>query len=213
MLRVGLTGGVACGKTAVARMLQARGAQVLLADKLAHELMIPGQPVYHRVVEHFGSSILNEDGTISRPKLAELAFPGKIQELNALVHPAVLEAEDRWMDEAGHRNPHAITVCEAALLIEAGGASRFDRLIAVTCSFEQKVKRFAHRAKVSLQAARSEVERRMAAQLPDEAKAARADIVIENDGTLQQLESKVEQVWQQLLSAERMISQSERANP
>ena len=133
MLRVGLTGGVACGKTTVAQMLRERGAYTLLADKLAHDLMRPGEAVYARVVECFGSGILNQDGSISRPKLAELAFAGRIQELNAIVHPAVLEAEDRWMEEMGRRDPAAIAVCEAALLYEAGGDRRFDRIIVVTC--------------------------------------------------------------------------------
>jgi dephospho-CoA kinase len=203
MLRVGLTGGVACGKTTVARMLRDRGARILLADKLAHDLMRPGEAVYTRVVERFGSGILNQDGGISRPKLAELAFAGRIQELNAIVHPAVLEAEDRWMDEMGRGDPMAITVCEAALLYEAGGHERFDRIIVVTCPLESKVRRFAQRAGITLEAARADVERRMRAQWPDEAKAARADYVIENSGALDDTEQQVEKVWQQLREARR----------
>jgi dephospho-CoA kinase len=203
MLRVGLTGGVACGKTTVAKMLRQRGAYILLADKLAHDLMRPGETVYAGVVERFGSGILNEDGTISRPKLAELAFAGRIQELNALVHPAVLEAEDRWMDEVGRGDPAAITVCEAALLYEAGGHGRFDRMIVVTCPFESKVRRFAQRVGITFEAARADVERRMRAQWPDEAKAARADYVIENSGALEDTERQVEKLWQQLREAGR----------
>jgi len=203
MLRVGLTGGVACGKTTVAKMLRERGAYILLADKLAHDLMRPGETVYAGVVERFGSGILNEDGTISRPKLAELAFAGRIQELNALVHPAVLEAEDRWMDEVGRGDPAAITVCEAALLYEAGGHGRFDRMIVVTCPFESKVRRFAQRVGITFEAARADVERRMRAQWPDEAKAARADYVIENSGALEDTERQVEKLWQQLREAGR----------
>jgi dephospho-CoA kinase len=203
MLRVGLTGGVACGKTTVAEMLRERGAYILLADKLAHDLMRPGETVYGRVVEHFGSGILNEDGSISRPKLAEVAFAGRIQELNAIVHPAVLEAEDRWMDEVGRRDPRAIAVCEAALLYEAGGHERFDRIIVVTCPFESKVRRFAQRAGIALEAARTDVERRMRAQWPDETKAARADYVIENSGALEDTTQQVGKVWQQLCEAER----------
>ena len=203
MLRVGLTGGVACGKTTVAKMLRQRGAYILLADKLAHDLMRPGEAVYAGVVERFGRGILNEDGTICRPKLAELAFAGRIQELNALVHPAVLEAEDRWMDEVGRRDPAAITVCEAALLYEAGGHQRFDRIIVVTCPFESKVRRFAQRVGITFEAARVDVERRMRAQWPDEAKAARADYVIENSGALEDTERQVEKVWQQLREAGR----------
>jgi len=203
MLRVGLTGGVACGKTTVAQMLHERGAYVLLADKLAHDLMRPGETVYTRVVERFGNGILNEDGSISRPKLAELAFAGRIQELNAIVHPAVLEAEDRWMDEVGRGDPAAITVCEAALLYEAGGHERFDRIIVVTCPLESKVRRFAQRVGITLDAARADVERRMRAQWPDEAKAARADYVIDNSGALEETNQQVERVWQQLHEAAR----------
>ena len=203
MLRVGLTGGVACGKTTVAQMLRERGAYVLLADKLAHDLMRPGEKVYASVVEHFGRGILNEDGSINRPKLAELAFAGRIQELNAIVHPAVLQAEDRWMHEAGRRDPRAITVCEAALLYEAGGHERFDRIIVVTCPLESKIRRFAQRVGITFEAARADVERRMSAQWPDEAKAARADYIIENFGPLEDTAQQVEKVWQQLRGAER----------
>ena len=203
MLRVGLTGGVACGKTTVARMLRERGAYILLADKLAHELMQPGETVYDRVVERFGRGILNEDGSISRPRLAELAFAGCIQELNALVHPAVLEAEDRWMDKVGLGDPVAIAVCEAALLYEAGGHERFDRIIVVTCPLESKIQRFAQRVGITFEAAHADVERRMRAQWSDEAKAARADYIIDNSGPLEDTARQVEKVWQQLREAER----------
>ena len=207
MLRVGLTGGVACGKTAVAEMLRARGAHILFADKLAHELMTPGKPVYASVVEHFGRDIVSADGSISRPKLAEKAFDGRIRELNELVHPAVLKAEDRWMDEVGRRDPHAITVCEAALLYEAGGADRFDRIIVVTCSAALKLERFARRLGIGPEQARPDLERRVKAQWPDEEKAARADYVIDNSGTLAATAVRIEQVWQQLLAAERQASE------
>ena len=207
MLRVGLTGGIACGKTVVAEMLRARGAHILFADKLAHELMTPGEPVYASVVEHFGRDILNVDGSISRPKLAQKAFAGRIKELNELVHPAVLEAEDRWMDEIGRREPHAITVCEAALLYEAGGAGRFDRIIVVACPAPRKLERFARRLGITPEQARADLERRMSAQWPDSEKAARADYVIDNSGALTATAVQVEQVWQQLLAAERQASQ------
>jgi dephospho-CoA kinase len=165
--------------------------------------MRPGEAVYTRVVEHFGIGILNEDRSISRPKLAELAFAGRIQELNAIVHPAVLEAEDRWMDEVGRSDPAAIAVCEAALLYEAGGHQRFDRIIVVTCPLESKIQRFAQRVGITLDAARADVERRMRAQWPDEAKAARADYVIENSGALEDTTQQVGKVWQQLRETER----------
>jgi dephospho-CoA kinase len=198
VLKVGLTGGVACGKSTIAAMFERRGAYVVRADEVAHELMEPGQSVYKAVVEQFGRGILNEDGTISRPKLAELAFAGRIGELNALVHPAVVKYQDEWMNELGRKDPHAIAIVEAALLVEAGAKSHFDELITVTCNFEQKVERFANRVGLTLDAARAEVERRMAAQLPDEAKAAAADFVIDNSKSLADAEEQVEAIWQEL---------------
>jgi dephospho-CoA kinase len=201
VLKVGLTGGVACGKSSVAAMFERRGAYVIRADEIAHKLMEPGEPVYEGVVKRFGQQILNADGTISRPKLAELAFAGRIQELNALVHPGVVKFQDEWMIEVGRKDPKAITIVEAALLVEAGARSHFDKLITVTCGFGQKVERFAERLKMPREAARAEVERRMAAQLPDEEKAAVADFVIDNSGSLTEAESQVEKIWQELRRA------------
>ena len=99
MLRVGLTGGVACGKSTVGQMLAARGARFLQADTLAHRLYAPGEPAYHAVVERFGREILNCNGEINRTRLANAAFPDRIGELNAIVHPAVVAAQNRWMAE------------------------------------------------------------------------------------------------------------------
>jgi dephospho-CoA kinase len=202
VLKVGLTGGVACGKSTIAAMFERRGAHVIRADEIAHKLMEPGQRVYDAVVERFGREILNPDGTISRPKLAELAFAGRIQELNELVHPAVVKFQDDWMVEIGRKDPQAITIVEAALLVEAGAKAHFDKLIAVTCGFEQKVERFGRRLQVATEDARAEVERRMAAQLPDEEKAAVADFVIDNSGRLPEAEKQVDEIWRVLRKAE-----------
>lgn len=202
MLRVGLTGGLACGKTTVAAMFAQRGAKVILADKIAHDLLDPGTDIHTKVVEAFGRGILNPDGTISRPKLANLAFTGRIQELNELIHPAVIRAQERWMDEVGERDPHAIAIVEAALMIEAGAHKRFDKLITVTCSFDEKIARIAERSHLDRDAARAEVERRVQAQLPDSEKAALADFVIENSGSVADLEARVDEVWRQLVEAE-----------
>ncbi len=198
MLRVGLTGGVACGKSTVGAMLAQRGAYFLQADTLAHQLYLPGAPVYDAVVHAFGDDILHSNGLINRTALANKAFPGRIAELNAIVHPAVIEAQNRWLRERAAEDPHGIAVLEAALLIEAGAAKDFDKIIVVTCSFEQKVEHYAHRAGVSLEAARREVERRSAAQFSDEQKAAHADYVIDNSGTLGETERQVERVWREI---------------
>ena len=127
--------------------------------------------------------------------MANLAFPGRIGELNAIVHPAVVEAQNRWMSEAEAADPGGIAVVEAALLIEAGAHKDFDHIIVVTCPFEQKVERYAQRAGVSLEVARGEVERRAAAQFSDEEKARAADFVIDNSGALEETERQVEEVW------------------
>jgi len=182
-------------------MLVARGARLIQADHIAHELMQPGQPVYEEVVRHFSRSILNPDGSVNRPKLAEAAFSPdqtgatRIGELNAIVHPAVIRHEDEWMEAEGRRDPRVIAVVEAALILEAGAADRFDRLIVVTCSEDQRMKRYAQRLKIDVEAARREVVRRMSAQLPDSVKIQRADFVIDNSGSLDATEAQVRQLY------------------
>jgi dephospho-CoA kinase len=182
-------------------MLVARGARLIQADHIAHELMQPGQAVYDEVVRHFGRSILNPDGTVNRPKLAEAAFTPdsngatRVAELNAIVHPAVIRREDEWMEAEGRRDPHVIAIVEAALILEAGAADRLDRMIVVTCTDEQRVQRFAQRLKIDTEAARREVTRRMAAQLPDAEKIKRADYVIDNSGSLDATEEQVQLLY------------------
>lgn len=201
MLRVGLTGGVACGKSTVGSMLAARGAHYLQADTLAHQLYTPGQATYDAVVGHFGSEILNADGTINRGRLANAVFPAHISELNAIVHPAVVAAQNQWMDDIQRTDPDGVAVVEAALIMEAGAARDFDKLIVVTCSLEQKVERYAQRAGISLEEARTEVQRRSAAQLSDEEKVSRADYVIDNSGPIADTAQQVESMWQKLRKA------------
>ncbi len=198
MLKVGLTGGIASGKSVVGEMLVALGAHLVEADHIAHQLMEPGQSVYYEVVAHFGREILNYDGTVNRAKLAEAAFgsaaqstPSRVEELNRIVHPAVIRSQEEWMEEMGRQDPHAVAIVEAALILEAGAAKRFDRLIVVTCSDEQRIARFAARQKLDLESARKEVTRRMAAQLPDAAKIKAADYVIDNSGSLDQTREQV----------------------
>ena len=199
MLRVGLTGGVACGKTTVAKMMAQRGAHVVLADEVAHQLMRPGQPVYYEIVRHFGPYVVGIDGGIDRKKLAEAAFgSGRIQELNQIVHPAVIAHQDAWTNEMAAQHPDGIAVVEAALMLEAGVGQRFDKLVVVTCTMPQKIERFARRHHLDLMAAEREVTRRMAAQLPEDEKARVADYVIDNSGPLQELETKVDALMAEL---------------
>jgi len=198
MLRVGLTGGVACGKSTIAAMLVRRGAHYLQADGLAHQLYEPGAVTYDEVVRRFGREILNDDGTINRTRLANVVFPDRIGELNAVLHPEVVRRQNSWMSEVERHDPHGIAVVEAALLIEAGANKDFDKVIVVTCDFERKVEHFAQRTNAPIDAARFEVERRSAAQFTDEEKARHADYVIENSGSLEDAERQVEKIWREL---------------
>ena len=198
MLRIGLTGGVACGKSTVGAMLAERGAHYLQADTLAHQLYAPGTETYNAVLRTFGRDTVNPDGSINRSKLANAAFPARIGELNAIVHPAVVAAQNKWMTEVERTAPNGVAIVEAALLVEAGATKDFDKLIVVTCNLEQKVERYARRAKTSLDEARAEVLRRSAAQMPDEEKAKRGDYVIDNSGSIDDTARQVDAMWAEL---------------
>ena len=205
MLKVGLTGGISSGKSIVGEMFAALGAAVIDADHIAHALMQPGQAVYAEVVRHFGAGILNPDGTVNRSKLAEAAFGtpnqkagSRVQELNRIVHPAVIERQEEWMNEVGRKQPHGIAMVEAALIVEAGAAKRFDRLILVTCQLEQRFQRWVQLRKVDQETGAREVTRRMAAQLPDDEKIKLADYVIDNSGSLDNTRKQVQEVYQEL---------------
>jgi dephospho-CoA kinase len=207
MLKIGLTGGIASGKSVVGEMFVALGAHLVHADDISHQLMLPGQSVYDEVVRHFGSSILNSDGSVDRSKLAEAAFSkaaasatSRIEELNRIVHPAVIRRQEDWMEEIGRQDPHAVAIVEAALILEAGAAKRFDRLIVVTCTDDQRIARFAARQKLDREAARKEVSRRMAAQLPEQEKIKAADYVIDNSVSLDRTKEQVRQLWENLRS-------------
>jgi dephospho-CoA kinase len=208
MLKVGLTGGIAAGKSVVGEMFVGLGAHLIQADRIAHSLMQPGEAVYNEVLRHFGREILDRDGSVNRGKLAEVAFgsatavgdtrASRIEELNRIVHPAVIRSQDGWMEEMGRRDPEAVAMVEAALILEAGAGDHFNRLIVVTCGADQRASRFAARQKIDLEAARKEVARRMAAQLPDEEKIRAADFVIDNSGSLDQTREQVRRVWENL---------------
>jgi dephospho-CoA kinase len=205
MLKVGLTGGIASGKSVVGEMFVKLGAHLIHADAVAHALMQPGTAVYAEVVQHFGAGILNPDATVNRARLAEAAFgrpdhatPRRVEELNRIVHPAVVRRQDEWMDQVGRKDPNAIAIVEAALILEAGAAPRFQRMVVVTCNPEQRVQRFAERTKVDETTARQEVTRRMAAQFPDEEKIKAADYVIDNSGSLDNTEKQVREIYEKL---------------
>lgn len=205
-LRVGLTGGLASGKTVVAQMFASRGAYLMHADKLAHELMRPDQPIYEEVVRHFGDAVINSDKTINRPILAALAFEGgRVKELNAIVHPAVTARMQQWFGEMSEFDPKGVLIFEAALILEAGMGKYFDKLIVVTSNREQKLERFAQRVlgtavskTEQLEKALRDAEQRLGAQLSESEKVAAADYVIGNSGSLAETERQVITIFKEL---------------
>ena len=199
MLRVGLTGGVACGKSTVAKMFADLGANIVDADAIAHELYRPGHEVLQELVKHFGPEILKADGELDRAKLATLVFDGgRVEELNKIVHPAVILQQDQWMRALEEKDPYAVAIVEAALILEAGARDHFDRIMVVTCKPAQKVARFAQRTGTSEEAARADVERRNKAQMPDAEKARRADFVIDNSGSVEETRHQVQRIYSEL---------------
>jgi dephospho-CoA kinase len=217
MLRVGLTGGLGSGKSTVAAMLRALGAEVVEADELGRALMEPGQLVFSEIVHVFGPEVVLPDGRLNRARLAELAFKeGRLQELNEIVHPAVIAAERRWMEDVFARNPAAVAVIESALIFEverdarARGESetvladwrrRMDRVIGVTAPEELKIARYAARIcpdGEGREIAEAQARLRLTYQIPDAVKASRADYVIENAGDLAALRAQVEALWPRL---------------
>ena len=206
MLRVGLTGGLSCGKSTVARLFAERGASVIQADAIARELTRPGHAVYDAVIQQFGPEIVQPDGSIDRAKLADLAFAGgRIAELNGIVHPAVIERQEKWMEAVERNDPRGVAVVEAALILEARVGRRFDKLVVVTCQPLQKVERFAKRHNLSLEAAKVEVARRQAAMMPDEEKVRSANYVIDNSGEPEETARQVDKIYAELrkLAAEK----------
>jgi dephospho-CoA kinase len=219
MLQVGLTGGLGSGKSTVAAILRSLGAEVVEADELGRTLMEPGQSVFAEIVRVFGPEIVGADGRLNRARLAEMAFKyGRLQELNAIVHPAVIAAEERWMQQVFARNPAAVAIVESALIFEverdarlrgesetllARWRQRMDRIIVVTAPDEVKIARFAARVSpdgANRAAAEAQARQRLLHQIPDEEKSARADYVLKNDGDLTILRTQVETLWPRLLA-------------
>ena len=204
MLRVGLTGGIGCGKSTVAAMMAELGCHVLNADKMAHALIAPGKPAYDDVVRKFGTDILAPDGSVDRARLAAVVFAdaGKLASLNAIVHPRVLRELDRELDRLARLDPHGVAVVEAALLIESGYHKTLDRIILVTCTREQQLERLTNPA-FGRAMSREQAEQRFAAQMPVEEKRKQAadklyeiDCSCSLDSTSRQIQRLVEQLKQ-----------------
>ncbi len=195
MLRVGLTGGIGCGKSVVAAMLREQGFLVLDADTLAHQLVEPGQPAYDDVLQEFGKGVCDASGKIDRAKLAAIVFaePAKLARLNQIVHPRVAEAQERQFTEWQRTHPRGVAVVEAALLVEAGAHNRLDRLVVVWCRPEQQVERLRERGMSA-----EEAQRRIASQMPLEEKRRLAEFQIDCSGTIEDTRQQVERLVAQL---------------
>jgi dephospho-CoA kinase len=163
MLKVGLTGGLACGKSFVGEALAGMGCYLIRADELGHQVLAPGGEAYDNVVQEFGGDLVMENGQIDRRALAARVFgqPDRLARLNALVHPPVVQREDRLIADYAARDPHGIVVVEAAILIETGSHHRFDRIVLVTCREEQQVERAMRRDGASEQDVRARLSRQM----------------------------------------------------
>lgn len=203
MLRVGLTGGLGSGKSTVAAMLAERGAEVVSSDDLARAMMRLGEPMYRAIVERFGAEALRADGELDRPALARIAFgQGRVGELEAIVHPAVIARQEEMAAELEARRPGAVWVVESALLLqtrhggEGGWQRRFSCVVVVTAPEELRVERYAARGDAgSAEGARAEARRRMAGQMPEAEMVARAEFVVPNAGSREALEASVDRLW------------------
>ena len=199
MLRVGLTGGLACGKSHVARLLSAFGCYVIMADDLGHAVLAPGGEAYDAVVAEFGSPVLSDDGrSIDRRKLASAVFgnPEQLAKLNSVVHPAVFAREEAFTQSAAAADTHAIVVVEAAILIETGSYKKYDKLIVVVCSEDQQMERAMRRAGQS--ATPEDVRARIERQIPVNEKRKFADFVIDTSGTREQTAEQTRRVYEEL---------------
>ena len=198
MLRVGLTGGLASGKSFVGRTLAELGCFLIKADELGHQVIEPGAEAYDSVVALFGRGILKTDGHIDRRRLAALVFgdPDKLAQLNALVHPPVKARERALAAEFEREHPDGIVVTEAAILVETGSYEDYDRLIVATCRPEQQIQRSMERDSAS----REEVLDRLRRQMPLEDKVKHADFVIDTSGTKENTLQQVRAVYQSLRS-------------
>lgn len=194
---IGLTGGIACGKSTVAGILRELGARVVDADEVAREVLAPGSPVLARVAERFGREVLHEDGSLDRRHLAGIVFRDRqaLADLNAITHPPIIEVIRRRIEEARGEGVRVLVI-DAPLLLEAGMEGMVDEVWVVTCTRDQQIERLCRRTGLSPR----EAEARMRAQMPLEEKVRRADRVIPNQGSLAELRAEVERHWQDLTS-------------
>ena len=196
MLRVGLTGSIAVGKSFVLQILAELGCHVIDADEIAREVVAPGARGLKLVTEAFGSEVLRADGELDRPKLGSIVFSDadKRSQLNSILHPLIIAAQDERIREIEANDPNAIVVIDAALMIESGGYKRLDKLIVVYCDPETQLQRLMARDGVSLKAAQARIN----AQMPQQEKKKYADFLIDTSGGFAETRAQVVEVFEQL---------------
>ncbi len=200
MLRVGLTGGLATGKSYVGEALRTLGCHLLKADELGHRLLRRGEECYAPVIALFGDGILDANKEIDRARLGAIVFaePLQLEKLNAIVHPAVFRREREWMDAIAKEDPSAITVVEAAILIETGNYKSFDKIVVTWCPEAQQIERALARG-----ASIEDVQRRLARQMPADEKRRYADFIIDTGGSLDETDAQVRRLYEKLVTLER----------
>ena len=201
MLKVGLTGGIASGKSTVSEAFARLGAKVLDADEVAREVVLPGKPAWTKLRHTFGSEFFHPDGRLNRSKLRRLVFadPEQRSRLNAIVHPEVMREIDFRFEQLTSSAEHAVVLVDIPLLIEVGVAHRFDKVVVVYANESVQVMRLMQRDGLS----REEARQALSVQIDLREKAKRADFVISNSGTPGETQAQVEKVWQELLELAR----------
>ncbi len=205
-LQIGLTGGIASGKSTVSRILSQLDFPVIDADSFAHRLVEADGKAYHKVLEHFGPSIL-DGNKISRKKLAALVFQNRnaLKELNTILHPLIIEEIEKVTKELLEKRKGPIIITEAALLIETEYYKRFDRVVVVTCSRETQIKRLMQRDRMN----REEALRRIESQMPLDKKRQYADYIIDTNCPLSEVKEKTKELYQKLLEDYKKLTKSE----
>jgi len=201
MLRIGLTGSIGVGKSFVASVFVDLGCHLVDADLTSREVVLPGSPGLKAVVEHFGAEILSDEGTLDRKALGAVIFANEQERLvlNSILHPFIIERQDKILSEWEKNDPDGIGIVDAALMIESGGYQRFDKLVVVHCRPEVQLERLMLRDGLS----RDEAQRRINSQMPQEEKQRYADYLIDTSDGFEPTRLKTKQVFEELLKITR----------
>ena len=203
MLNIGLTGGIASGKSTVAKLFQEKGAYLIDFDVLVRSVEEPGVHAWERIVENFGTEILSEDGTINREKLGAIVFRDKekLEKLNGIVHPLVFEEWERQIADIKKKNPNAIVISDIPLLIEVGKVDEVDLVVLVYISREEQIRRLMERDGCS----REDALVRIDSQMSIDEKLWYSDFVVDNGSSLEETVEQVDDIWERLLEREKQF--------